>query len=488
MTAKRLALLVAAAVAVSSVSSGQLTTPAPDKMDSNVVKVLRTTNKGQVNQYVCKVYDIKNVNPYEIINFPELLCEAEEGMIYSFVHPDGDKGKILVTCPEYQIEFFDKLILSLDRKKLTSQPGDQWTLYRGKNRTAPYLAHLGSYYGGSDDVYFVDPETNSVLLWGVPSGAEAANNALNAADVPSPQALINVTIYEAKVTNDGALGLDYHAWKNGPGRVAAGAGVRLQWLGINRDASVPAATNGYHGRSHHGQGYFLDYSSAYFDALVERGMAKVLTATRLAVMTNDTAHFATGEQMMYYEVTQNQGVLDRQVTGSLLGRILGQHPTPLIPPGDQAIRAVQTGVFLGVTPIINQHLVEMEIVARVVTLTGYDDAGRPVLASRQFADSLQVRSGQELVIGGLMRERKVKTTNKIPILGSLPVLGWVFGGEKNGAEKTMVVAVVEPVVERFDSPVRDEDLGVMARAAGSEAISIPQTPFGFDQWLLDSER
>lgn len=484
MTRTRLGLLVVAMVLASSVSRAQLTTPAPDKMESNVVKVLRTTNKGQVNQYVCKVYDIKNVNPYEIINFPELLAEAEEGMIYSFVHPDGDKGKILVTCPEYQIAYFDELIPALDRTKLTSRPGDKWILYRARNRTGPYLAALGSYYAGSQDVFYVDQETNSVLIWGVPSGADAANAALAAADVPSPQALISVTFYEAKLTNDGAFGLDYHAWKNGPGRVAAGAGVRFQWLGINRDASVPVATNGYHGRSHHGQGYFLDYSSAYFDALVERGMAKILTSTKLAVMSNETAHFATGEDILYYEVTQDN-VLDRKVTGRLLARILGPHPTPLVPPGDHAIRAVNTGVSFAVTPIINQNVIELEIHGSVVTLTGYDDVGRPVLSSRQFSDGAHVRSGEELVVAGLTRERKVKSTNKIPILGSLPVLGWVFGGEKNGAEKTMVVAVVKPVVERRDSPVRADDERLMEQAAGDQAVSLPQTSFGFDQWPFD---
>ena len=119
MVRKGAVLLIALTAVVSSAAWAQLTTPPPDEMDSSVVKVLRTSNKAQVNQYVCKVYDIKNVNPFEIINFPEALAEAEEGMIYSFVAPDGESGKILVTAPEYQIPFYDDLIAAANAIILT---------------------------------------------------------------------------------------------------------------------------------------------------------------------------------------------------------------------------------------------------------------------------------------------------------------------------------------------------------------------------------
>jgi len=503
MAKKRLALLLLTlAIAASAAMAAEpakppLTTPPPDEMKTNVVKVLRTTNKSQVNQYVCKVYDIQNCNPYEIINFPELLAEAEEGMIYTFVHPDGNKGKILVSCPEYQVPYFDDLIKKLDRPKITSAPGSKYLLYRAKNRTAQSLAGLAAYYGGSQDIFFPDAETNSVLMFGVPSGCDAANVALTAADVPSPQALIEVTIYDVKVNNDGTFGFDFHAWKNGPGRALFATGARYQWLKIHEFDHVSGNA--------HGEGLFIDYPSAYFDFLAEKGKAKVLTSTKLAAMNNRTAQFATGETVLFYRVTQNN-VLDRKVTGSTQPRTAPEHVTPLargvlqnvVPaavtetlgvsqtaPPQLAIDSVRTGVFLEVTPIINKELVDMAIVAKVVTLVGYDDSGQPVLSSRQFNNRAQVKSGNELVIGGLLRDRKVKTTRKVPILGSIPVLGWAFGGEVDGAEKTMVVAVVTPSVQGFASPVQPPDADIMAKARGETPIPMPPTPYGFDQWGFD---
>jgi type II secretory pathway component GspD/PulD (secretin) len=497
MAKTRLALLTILAMGASVVmgapgTDSPLTTPPPDKMPTNVVKVLRTSNKSQVNQYVCKVYDIKNCNPYEIINFPELLAEAEEGMIYTFIHPDGNKGKILVACPDYQIPYFDQLIPSLDRPKITSRPGSKYVLYRGKNRTPQWLSLQASYYGASQDVFYPDVETNSILMFGVPSGCDGAVEALNATDVPTPQAVIEVTIYDVKLNNDGTFGFDFHAWKNGPGRALFGVGTRYQALALHNV--------GYPDGSSHGQGFFMDYPSAYFDFLAERGKAKVLTSTKVAAMNNKMAQISTGETVLFYRVSQT-GVLDRKVTGATQPRTVAEHVTPLArgavaataetlgvstaAPPQLAIDPVRTGVSLELIPIISQELVDMDILAKVVTLVGYDDAGQPVLSSRQFSNRAQVASGKELVIGGLMRDRKVQTTRKIPILGSIPVLGWAFGGEITGAEKTMVVAVVKPTVEKFESPLRPEDKNTMAKAKGDTPIPMPPTPFGFDQWGFD---
>jgi len=512
MIRRQLALLVALTVVASVVwangggptpkkdakAGSGLTVPAPDAMKAPVVKVLRTSNKSQVNQYVCKVFDVKNCNPYEIINFPELLAEGEEGMVYTFIHPDGNKGKILVACPEYQLPYYEDLIRQLDRPGITSRPGSAYSLYRGKNRAPQWLALQASYYGGSQDVFYPDMETNSILMFGVPSGCEAATAALNKTDVATPQALIQVTIYDVKLNNDGTFGFDFHAWKNGPGRALLAGGVRYQYMGLHDVARGDGNS--------HGQGFFLDYPSAYFDFLVERGKAKVLTSTKLISLNNRMAQFASGETVLFYRVTTNpNNVLDRRVTGDSQPRTMAEQVVPLATgavaaaaqtlgvstaaPPQLAIDPVRTGVYLDVIPIINQELVDMDLMARVVTLVGYDDSGQPILSNRQFSSRALVKSGEELAIGGLTRDRKAKTTRKIPLLGSIPVLGWLFGGEIIGSEKTMVVMIVKPTVEKpngkFDSPVRDDDANIMAKAKGEKAVPLPRTPFGFDQWGFD---
>lgn len=50
---------------------------APTELPTNLVKILRTSNKAQTNRYVPKVYEFKNVNPYAVIRFVRRTIEIE---------------------------------------------------------------------------------------------------------------------------------------------------------------------------------------------------------------------------------------------------------------------------------------------------------------------------------------------------------------------------------------------------------------------------
>ncbi|MCX7765817.1 MAG: hypothetical protein N2246_03815, partial [Candidatus Sumerlaeia bacterium] len=175
-------------IVATDVPEKSLVDMAPDELPTNLVKVLRTTNKAQVNQYVAKVYDFNNVNPNEVANFIANGLEVEEGGIYTFVHPDGNKGKMLVICPKYQIPWLDKVCQELDRTKLTSAPGSAYKYYRLKHRSAAdanFLSVVQRYtgfatnreVGAPTDPYFpviTDSETIALLSFDVPSGADYA--------------------------------------------------------------------------------------------------------------------------------------------------------------------------------------------------------------------------------------------------------------------------------------------------------------------------
>jgi type II secretory pathway component GspD/PulD (secretin) len=117
---------------------------------------------------------------------------------------------------------------------------------------------------------------------------------------------------------------------------------------------------------------------------------------------------------------------------------------------------------------------------------GYRD--KPIVSTREFEDRINVPLNKEVVITGLTRERVINNTKKIPILGSIPVLGWLFGGESSRTDKTMVVAIVKAVpIKDMDNYTEEHNL-LMTKAQGESPIIPPSSSVGFDQWLLDSEK
>jgi len=94
---------------------------------------------------------------------------------------------------------------------------------------------------------------------------------------------------------------------------------------------------------------------------------------------------------------------------------------------------------------------------------GTDTTGKPLaipsLNTRSATTSVVVRSGHKVVIGGLkLREERIKTS-KIPLLGDIPLLGWLFSSEEKVEAETEVMFVLTPRVKTRSasiSPFSDE--------------------------------
>lgn len=498
---RSLALLIATLL-IAGVAFAQMESSAgreSAEMDEKVVKVLRTTNKAQVLRYVPRVYDFENCNPHEIVNYFTSALATEEGGAYTFLAPDGESGKILVICPEYQIPYFDKLAKNLDRKDITSAPGSKYIYYRLKHRSAGDIDLLNvlKNYGGelpvfpdpsapnSGQAWQADFETNSVLLFDAPSGSENAQKALEEVlDVPTPQINLRVKLYELKLNNDGTMGLDYTDWKNGPGALLLSGefgGERLTTM--NEFYSDQWSYTG---------GYYLEYSSAYFDFLVEKNKANVVVENTLPAMTNSPAVFSSEEQYLYFSKQYpEQPFGPNELVGENIDNVPRWNREV-----DMSISPINVGVDLEILPKVGRENIDLVIDLEVDSVTGYADGevggqlvrDMPVVNTRSFSDRINVPINQEIVIGGMTRERVVKNAQKIPVLGSLPVIGWLFGGEDGRTEKTMVVAVIKPEsVNDMKNYNQDAEM-LVTKAEGDETIEAPEMSVGFDQWLLDSEK
>ncbi len=460
------------------------------KKDEKVVKILRTTNKAQIQGYVPVVYTFKNVNPHEVVNWFTSALATEEGGCFTFLGPDGQSGKMLVMCPEHQIPYFDQLAKDLDRPKLTSAPGSKYVYYRFKHRN-PYDAGLLNVLSSlSNEVLWPDRETNSILLFDAPAGGDrGVKNLGEILDLPTPMAQINLKIYEVAVGNNAAMGLDYLAWKNGPGKNLANISYSVDAIASNRPGNRTAESGGY--------GYYIDYGSAYFDFLVSKNRAKVLVDTKLNSMNGTPVNFSTGDQVLYMEKDSNRNLSVNSAALSAASLNLSKQPSiqgnssqvttnpPVTPP---AIQAVSTGINVSLTPAIAEERINMNLLVRVADVVGYQDTGRPIINSRQMADSIMVPYGTEVMIGNLTRENVIKTTKKIPLLGSIPGLGWLFGGENQIKQKTTAIVSIKADLIKDMSNITADENKIINQVANKAETQSPKPIIGFDQWLLDNEK
>jgi len=113
----------------------------------------------------------------------------------------------------------------------------------------------------------------------------------------------------------------------------------------------------------------------------------------------------------------------------------------------QNIDRVDVGIKLKLTPhIIPGGLIRLELEPSIEAVIdpGPEGAYSPVIAKRKASTTVTVADGETIVIAGLTREDKTKNVRKVPFLGSIPVLGWLFTRTVEGTEKTNVLILVTP--------------------------------------------
>lgn len=122
----------------------------------------------------------------------------------------------------------------------------------------------------------------------------------------------------------------------------------------------------------------------------------------------------------------------------------------------QNIERMDVGIKLSLTPhVITNGFVNMDLnpsIQAVIDPGPEDTPFTPTIAKREASTSVIVGDGQMIVIAGLTREDKNETIRRIPILGSIPLLGWLFRRTIEVEEKTNLLIFVKPTI-LYDSTI-----------------------------------
>jgi general secretion pathway protein D len=109
-----------------------------------------------------------------------------------------------------------------------------------------------------------------------------------------------------------------------------------------------------------------------------------------------------------------------------------------------------------VTPHVNDSgEIRCEIEQEVSDIGGSIAVGggieQPIITSRTAKTTVVVRDQQSVVLGGLISDRKTDTESKFPLLGDIPIIGWLFKNWSDTESKTNLMLVITPYVVRNES-------------------------------------
>jgi len=361
--------------------------------------------------------------------------------------------------------------------------------YQAKNRAIADINRIATVWTDGDGQSYLDPTNNSAMRREEPYRGGEFLLACQAVDVPASQMMLEGAIYEVNALNDLKLGLDYIAWKNGPGRnlfnIIIGAQTSHEdahnMSSIYSPFSPRTAVTGDLVTS-----FSQCYSSlnilvtaAYMDFLASKGKARVVARPKIVARSAQPATFTATDQLLAFAIAPDQFTRTPLVSNSDIGvdnRTL-----------NYSLSALQTGVALTVTPFIGLDSSEVSVTATFRTLAGTTPQGTPIVNTRMLTTRARVADGQPLILGGLTREEEVDSYAGAPWISRIPVLGLLFGGETHSNRTTEVIIVLTPrVTVGADSDLYEaEDTQAKATVLGKTDVKLPESSWGFDQWLLD---
>jgi MSHA biogenesis protein MshL len=181
--------------------------------------------------------------------------------------------------------------------------------------------------------------------------------------------------------------------------------------------------------------------ATYVNLLQLQGSTRVLSSPRVSTLNNQKAVIKSGQDEFF--VTN---VSSNTVTSTAASTNSAVELTPFF-----------SGVALDVTPqidddgsvILHIHPTVSEVTdqTKSITVSGVTDSLPLALSQIRESDSVvRARSGQVIVIGGLMTTQTVHQNYQTPFLGSIPVLGNLFKSKQDTTTKTELVILLKPIV------------------------------------------
>ena len=281
-----------------------------------------------------------------------------------------------------------------------------------------------------------DPATNSLVIQASKEAYETVIEVIEMLDIARPQVLVEALIMEVDVTDSIDLGFDgAMRYINGSldlyvntakGALTAGvASFPLPNLGGDSGVRL-ADTDG-------------TYYSAIITAAARDANINILSAPHILTSDNEEAEIQIGDNIPIVtsrvdNATGNVAGLSSSVNVERKDIGVTLRVTPQISEGD----ALRLKIYQQISQV-NEALTEETGAATEVGVA---------LSNRQVENTVVVNDGETVVIGGLISERFVDEVNKVPWLGDIPFLGWLFKTIQKKNQKINLLIFLTPHIIR----------------------------------------
>ena len=299
-----------------------------------------------------------------------------------------------------------------------------------------------------------DTETNALIITASRTEFQELENVIKKLDIPRRMVYLEALIMEVDADSSFNVGVNWmtgNASKDGSGQILTGFGGTAGYKLSDTIPTVPgvaatASTTAVPATMAIGQGFSLGVLKqgiqidgvtfpdigAVLKAYKTDSHVNVIATPQILTTDNKKAEISIGENTPY--LTRTQAAIDSTGTATNTGSI-----------GYQNYEYKDIATKLTITPQINQaDILRLEIATEVSKLKDGSAPDKPTTFKRTATTTVLVKDNNTIVIGGIIGQDDTNGEYKIPLLGDIPGIGWLFKEKNTSRKKTNMFIFITP--------------------------------------------
>lgn len=299
----------------------------------------------------------------------------------------------------------------------------------------------GKAAGGSSAsgvVIQADENTNALVITAPPDVFRSLKAVITQLDVRRAQVMVEAVIAEVSHEKSRELGVqwavDGRTGNNAVGLVNFSLGTPITaYANLDSPPSPTGFNVGF------GDLTGVNKIAALLSALAGDSQTNILSTPTLVTLDNEEAEIVVGQNVPF-------------VTGSFSGTGNGgANPTNPF----NTISRQDVGLTLKIKPQINEgDAIKMDVTQEVSSLAPSSAAADIITNKRSIQTSVMVDDGQIVVLGGLIKDDLIESEQKVPGLGDIPLLGWLFRYQRTQKIKTNLMVFLHPTIMKDNRTIR----------------------------------
>jgi general secretion pathway protein D len=426
---------------------------------NSILLVDRGSNVERVNRLILdldknntakiSITKLENLSPIEAVRILDKLKAQNNPTISKFIAiPFSPTNSVIISANDFVTNNINLTLQSLDADVTSDDSVDVIYLkYAKATDISAILSSISSSFiadaDGKKTVITHHEKTNSLIISSAEANLDTIKNIISKLDIRRAQVLVEAIIVELSETAAKNLGVEtiYNGSDSdsvpigvtrfggaGPDLLSiVGAASNDQDVNLNTSAissllNTQGLVTGFGDLSDGGDKFI-----GIINAIAQDTNSNILSTPSILAMDNETANLVIGQEIPI-------------TTGESLGT---SNANPFRTTSRQEV-----GIKLEVTPQINEgSSVILNIKQEVSGVAGVITSGIDLITNKRVIETtVLVDNGQIIVLGGLIDEDTQETVSKVPILGSIPILGKLFQSSSSTVVQKNLMVFLRPTV------------------------------------------